>query len=134
MRRILRIAGRAILVSSLAAMSWLFLGTRSLFRISRRLIADEKLTVSPLEKLRISLTSPLDGQRVKFAPNYDVSQLAGVRSYESDPMNRIHWKMSTHRGELMVKEFTPSASKTVVILLNLTLRRKPSFTLETFVS
>jgi uncharacterized protein (DUF58 family) len=39
-----------------------------LFRIGRRLIADEKLTVLPtvlpLEKLRISLTSPLDGQRV----------------------------------------------------------------------
>ena len=107
-----------------------------LFRISRRLIADEKLTVFPtvlpLEKLRISLTSPLDGQRVKFAPNYDVSQLAGVRPYESDPMNRIHWKMSAHRGELMVKEFAPSASKTIVILLNLTLRREPSFTLETF--
>ena len=107
-----------------------------LFRISRRLIADEKLTVFPtvlpLEKLRISLTSPLDGQRVKFAPNYDVSQLAGVRPYESDPMNRIHWKMSAHRGELMVKEFAPSASKTVVVLLNLTLRREPSFTLETF--
>jgi len=107
-----------------------------LFRISRRLMADEKLTVFPtvlpLEKLRISLTSPLDGQRVKFAPNYDVSQLAGVRSYESDPMNRIHWKMSAHRGELMVKEFVPSASKTVVVLLNLTLRREPSFTLETF--
>ncbi|RIE09418.1 DUF58 domain-containing protein, partial [Candidatus Cryosericum odellii] len=107
-----------------------------LFRISRRLIADEKLTVFPtvlpLEKLRISLTSPLDGQRVKFAPNYDVSQLAGVRPYESDPMNRIHWKMSAHKGELMVKEFAPSASKTIVILLNLTLRREPSFTLETF--
>jgi uncharacterized protein (DUF58 family) len=107
-----------------------------LFRLSSRLMADEKLTVFPtvlpLEKLRISLTSPLDGQRVKFAPNYDVSQLAGVRPYESDPMNRIHWKMSAHRGELMVKEFAPSASKTVVVLLNLTLRREPSFTLETF--
>jgi uncharacterized protein (DUF58 family) len=107
-----------------------------LFRLSSRLVADEKLTVFPtvlpLEKLRISLTSPLDGQRVKFAPNYDVSQLAGVRPYESDPMNRIHWKMSAHRGELMVKEFAPSASKTVVVLLNLTLRREPSFTLETF--
>ena len=107
-----------------------------LFRTSKRLIADEELTVFPtvlpLEKLRISLTSPLDGQRVKFAPNYDVSQLAGVRPYQSDPMNRIHWKMSAHRGELMVKEFAPSASKTVVVLLNLTLRREPSFTLETF--
>jgi len=107
-----------------------------LFRVSRRLIADEQLTVFPtvlpLEKLRVSLTSPLDGQRVKFAPNYDVSQLAGVRPYESDPMNRIHWKMSAHRGELMVKEFSPSASKTVIVLLNLTLRREPSFTMETF--
>lgn len=107
-----------------------------LFRVSRRLPPDERLTVFPtvlpLEKLRISLTSPLDGQRVKFAPNYDVSQLAGVRPYESDPMNRIHWKMSAHRGELMVKEFSPSASKTVIVLLNLTLRREPSFTMETF--
>ncbi len=107
-----------------------------LFRLTRRLPPDEKLTVFPtvlpLEKLRISLTSPLDGQRVKFAPNYDVSQLAGVRPYQSDPMNRIHWKMSAHRGELMVKEFSPSASKTVIVLLNLTLRREPSFTMETF--
>lgn len=107
-----------------------------LFRLSRRFPPDERLTVFPtvlpLEKLRVSLTSPLDGQRVKFAPNYDVSQLAGVRPYESDPMNRIHWKMSAHRGELMVKEFSPSASKTIILLLNLTLRRQPSFTMETF--
>lgn len=107
-----------------------------LFRISRRFPAQEQLTVFPtvlsLEKLRIALTSPLDGQRVRFAPNYDVSQLAGVRPYESDPMNRIHWKMSAHKGELMVKEFSPSASKTLVVLLNLTLRRETTFTLETF--
>jgi uncharacterized protein (DUF58 family) len=32
----------------------------------------------------------------------------------------------------MVKEFAPSASKTVVVLLNLTIRHQPSFTLETF--
>jgi uncharacterized protein (DUF58 family) len=107
-----------------------------LFRTSRRTAAEERLTVFPtvlpLEKLRISLTSPLDGQRVRFAPNYDVSQLAGVHPYQSDPMNRIHWKMSAHKGELMVKEFAPSASKTIVVLLNLTLRREPSFTMETF--
>lgn len=107
-----------------------------LFHISKRFPANEQLTVFPtvlsLEKLRVALTSPLDGQHVKFAPNYDVSQLAGVRPYESDPMNRIHWKMSAHKGELMVKEFAPSASKTLVVLLNLTLRRETSFTLETF--
>ncbi len=107
-----------------------------LFKVSKRVPADQQLivfpTVLPLEKLRISLTSPLDGQRVKFAPNYDVSQLAGVRPYQSDPMNHIHWKMSAHKGELVVKEFAPSASKTVVVLLNLTLRREPSFTMETF--
>lgn len=107
-----------------------------LFKVSKRVPADQQLTVFPivlpLEKLRISLTSPLDGQRVKFAPNYDVSQLAGVRPYQSDPMNHIHWKMSAHKGELVVKEFAPSASKTVVVLLNLTLRREPSFTMETF--
>jgi uncharacterized protein (DUF58 family) len=107
-----------------------------LFRLSKHVQADLELTVFPtvipLEKLRIALTSPLDGQRVKFAPNYDVSQLAGVRPYESDPMSRIHWKMSAHKGELVVKEFAPSASKTIFVLLNLTLRREPSFTMETF--
>ncbi|MCE5193327.1 MAG: DUF58 domain-containing protein [Candidatus Cryosericum sp.] len=107
-----------------------------LFNVSKRVPPGVQLTVFPpvlpLEKLRISLTSPLDGQRVKFAPNYDVSQLAGVRPYQNDSMNRIHWKMSAHGGELMVKEFSPSASKTVVVLLNLTLRREPSFTMETF--
>jgi len=101
-----------------------------MFNVSKRVPPGVQLTVFPpvlpLEKLRISLTSPLDGQRVKFAPNYDVSQLAGVRPYESDPMNRIHWKMSAHRGDLMVKEFSPSASKTLVVLLNLTIRHQPS--------
>jgi len=72
-----------------------------MFNVSKRVPPGVQLTVFPpvlpLEKLRISLTSPLDGQRVKFAPNYDVSQLAGVRPYQNDSMNRIHWKMSAHR-------------------------------------
>ncbi|HEY5000943.1 MAG TPA: hypothetical protein VII15_03810, partial [Candidatus Cryosericum sp.] len=34
MRRILRVAGRAILISSLAAVSWLILGTRPLFYLA----------------------------------------------------------------------------------------------------
>src|SRR5664280_3735252 len=34
MKRILRVAGRAILISSIAAVSWLILGTRSLFYVA----------------------------------------------------------------------------------------------------
>jgi uncharacterized protein (DUF58 family) len=46
-------------------------------------------------------------------------------------MNRIHWKMSAHTGALVVKDCTPSASQTVILLVNYTVhRRDTSFTLE----
>lgn len=47
MRRILRVAGRAILISSLAAVLWLILGTRPLFYLAT-LITTYTATMVPL--------------------------------------------------------------------------------------
>ncbi|HWQ22040.1 MAG TPA: DUF58 domain-containing protein [Clostridia bacterium] len=92
------------------------------------------LTVVPrplsLAAMHIALTSPIDGQRVRYAPNVDTSQLTGTHPYDGEPMNRIHWKMSAHTGTLVVKDFTPSASQTVVLLVNYTVHRDTGFTLD----
>lgn len=108
-------------------------GVFSLTRVfagSKSVIAFPRLLSFP--RLRIALTSPLDGQRVRFAPNYDTSQLTGIHPYANDPMNRIHWKATAHSGTLYAKDFSPSASKTIVILLNLTLRHTPIFDTDAF--
>ena len=106
------------------------------FSLSRAFSSPQSVTVFPrllsFPRLRIALTSPLDGQRVRFAPNYDTSQLTGIHPYANDPMNRIHWKATAHSGALYAKDFSPSASKTVVILLNLTLRHTPIFDTDAF--
>jgi uncharacterized protein (DUF58 family) len=104
------------------------------FHLQRRYPAGLVLTVVPrpvpLERLHIALTSPLDGQRVRFAPNEDTSELTGVVPYASHPMSRIHWKMSAHTGQLCAKEFVPSATTTVVLVVDYTVQRDRSFTLE----
>ena len=109
------------------------LGVFSLTRVFSSL---QHVTVFPrllsFPRLRIALTSPLDGQRVRYAPNVDTSQLTGTHPYDGEPMNRIHWKVSAHTGALYAKDFSPSASKTVVILLNLTLRHTPIFDTDAF--
>ena len=109
------------------------LGVFSLTRVFSSL---QRVTVFPrllsFPRLRIALTSPLDGQRVRYAPNVDTSQLTGTHPYDGEPMNRIHWKVSAHTGALYAKDFSPSASKTVVILLNLTLRHTPIFDTDAF--
>jgi uncharacterized protein (DUF58 family) len=106
------------------------------FSLTRILSSLQRVTVFPrllsFPRLRIALTSPLDGQRVRYAPNVDTSQLTGTHPYDGEPMNRIHWKVSAHTGALYAKDFSPSASKTVVILLNLTLRHTPIFDTDAF--
>ena len=106
------------------------------FSLTRIFSSSQHVTVFPrllsFPRLRIALTSPLDGQRVRYAPNVDTSQLTGTHPYDGEPMNRIHWKVTAHTGTLYAKDFSPSASKTVVILLNLTLRHTPIFDTDAF--
>jgi uncharacterized protein (DUF58 family) len=105
-----------------------------LFCIQHTVPSQLTLTVVPrpvsLAAMHIALTSPLDGQRVRYAPNVDTSQLTGTHAYDGEPMNRIHWKMSAHTGTLVVKDFTPSASQTIILLVNYTVHQDTGFMLE----
>ncbi|MEN6388406.1 MAG: DUF58 domain-containing protein [Candidatus Cryosericum sp.] len=106
-----------------------------MFHVERAIGPQFVLTVVPrsipLAALHIALTSPLDGQRIRYAPNVDTSQLIGTHPYDGESMNRIHWKASAHTGTLVVKDFSPSASQTVVVLVDYTVHRDTIFTLET---
>jgi uncharacterized protein (DUF58 family) len=47
-------------------------------------------------------------------------RFAGVRTYEpGDPLNRIHWRLTAHVGELQTKLFEPTRSADVLLALDL---------------
>jgi len=74
----------------------------------------------PFEKLKIHLSEPLEGLKAKYVLNPDYSYIAGARDYnENDPVSLIHWNQTAHRGRLTVKEFDFSASKRLIIIINL---------------
>jgi uncharacterized protein (DUF58 family) len=73
----------------------------------------------PFEKLKIYLSEPIEGLKAKYKINRDYSYVAGVRDYtEDDPVSRIHWKQTAHKGSLLVKEFDFSASKKIIVSVN----------------
>jgi len=74
----------------------------------------------PFDKLRIYLSDPIEGLKAKYQIHRDYSYVAGVRDYtQEDPVSMIHWKQTAHKGSLLVKEFDFSASKKIIVALNL---------------
>jgi uncharacterized protein (DUF58 family) len=50
----------------------------------------------------------------------DRERFAGVRGYEAgDPLNRIHWKLSAHAGELQTKLYEPTRSAEALLVVDL---------------
>ncbi|AKI97436.1 DUF58 domain-containing protein [Kosmotoga pacifica] len=74
------------------------------------------------ESFPLMLRELLTGSKSDFKLLEDPTHLKGIRRYASDPMNRIHWKISAKMRELYTKEFNYTAiSKTILYLdLNLT--------------
>lgn len=66
-------------------------------------------------------TARMDGGRA--APRMSMPSSAtfsSIRDYQpGDPMNRIAWKATAHRGNLMVKEFDPDPTADLWIVLDL---------------
>jgi uncharacterized protein (DUF58 family) len=76
--------------------------------------------VVPFDKLNIYLSEPLSGIKAKYQINSDYTSIAGVRDYiQGDPLSMIHWKQTAHRNKLTVKELDFTASKRILIVLNL---------------
>ncbi len=51
----------------------------------------------------------------------DISYIRELREYNSEPLNRIHWKASAKFNKLMVKEYEYTSSAKVFVLLDLNL-------------
>lgn len=78
--------------------------------------AIEQLLPFPVEGTRSSLKSghydlPLKGRSITFH---------GVRDYTpGDPLSHIHWKLSMHRRQLVVKEFEKTVNSQITLLMNM---------------
>lgn len=95
-----------------------------IFQSRRVLPIFHQLTVFPAQvdvsAIRLP-TARLDGgrnaPRVAMASS---SSIHGIREYTpGDPMNRIAWRATAHRGSLMVKEFEPDPTADLWILFDL---------------
>ena len=88
-----------------------------------KLIGDEEeVYVFPriikISRPRIPVKEPSFGIRVKEKIFEDYTSLVGVREYSgNEDLKKIHWKISAHTGELMVKEFPPTAITTITVLI-----------------
>jgi len=80
--------------------------------------------ILPLEEVKLPLRKPFEGQKSGFHAYEDTTSVSGIRAYEPhDPMKRIHWKLSAHLGQLMVKEFEFTANTAITLWLDLTVGR-----------
>ena len=76
--------------------------------------------VVPLRRLNLPSHSPM-GTLKHHQPVYeDPTRPAGKRDYQQgDSLRRIDWKSSAVRGQLQVKQFEPSISLQIALVLNL---------------
>ena len=95
-----------------------------LWRRERRVDAPTALVVFPkivpLERLRLPLRKPFEGRKSGIRAYEDYTAISGVRAYTpQDPLKRIHWKLSAHTGNLLVKEFEFSVNTVITVWVDL---------------
>jgi len=94
-----------------------------LFSIRKQVAARDTLVVLPM-KVPINYFPPppgiLPGGKAVRQRTIDVTpHAAGVREYvPGDPMKRIHWPTSAHRGRFMVKEFEQDPQADIWLFLD----------------
>jgi uncharacterized protein (DUF58 family) len=67
---------------------------------------------------RLPFGSPSPAMRMFEQPE----RFAGVRPYQpGDPLNRIHWKLTGHAGDLQVKLYEPTRAADVLLAMDLSL-------------
>jgi len=75
----------------------------------------------PIEFYKEALKELLPGRKSPQRLLEDNTMLKGLRDYNGEPMNKIHWKASARYGKLLVKEHDHTALGRVKILLDLNL-------------
>ncbi len=94
-----------------------------LFRRERTFPAEQSLVILPMVFHIDSFLAPpglVSGGSVVHGKANDITpHAAGIRDYvPGDPMKRIHWASSAHRGSLMVKEFEQDPQAEIWIFLD----------------
>jgi uncharacterized protein (DUF58 family) len=94
-----------------------------LFPVERRLAAKETLVVLPMIFPITEFPPPPGllpgGKTIRIKTADLTSHAAGVREYvPGDPMKRIHWPSTAHRGRFMVKEFEQDPEAEIWLFLD----------------
>ena len=89
---------------------------RELFPEAAVMVLPEPLVTAPLRvRRRLPFGAPAPAARM-FEQR---ERFGGIRPYEpGDPLNRIHWKLSMHTGDLQTKLFEPTRSAEVLLVLD----------------
>jgi len=94
-----------------------------LFSIRKKIPAKDTLVVLPMSVAISNFPPPpglLPGGKAVRQRSFDVTpHAAGVREYvPGDPMKRIHWPSTAHRGKFMVKEFEQDPQADIWLFLD----------------
>ncbi len=99
------------------------LGPLSIYRINRSFRFQDELVVFPFfEESRFSkevLRDILPGNKTQYKMLEDTASLRNIREYSSEPLNRVHWKLSARYDRLMCKEFDRTAQGSVKLFVDL---------------
>ena len=97
----------------------------SLFSFSKSIPLEEEWIVFPqIESLvfrKEALRDMLPGRRTEYRLLEDYTSLRSIRPYESEPIQRIHWKISGKLDQWMVKEFEHTARGRCHLVIDLQL-------------
>lgn len=90
--------------------------------------APESILVLPkvmnIDYFPLRLRELLPGSRSDFELMEDPVDFRGIKEYEREPLNRIHWNASAKLGKLMIKEFGYTAVSNTILYLDLNLSRE----------
>jgi len=99
--------------------------TFATFSVEKEFNAEDEVIVFPeyvpIEFYKEALKELLPGRKSPQRLLDDNTMLKGLRDYNGEPMNRIHWKASAKYGKLLVKEHDHTALGRVKIFLDLNL-------------
>jgi uncharacterized protein (DUF58 family) len=88
------------------------------FQVERDLLVlpEPRIPIPVPVRRRLPFGSPAPAMRMFEQPE----RFAGVRPYQpGDPLNRIHWKLTGHAGDLQVKLYEPTRAADVLLAMDL---------------
>ncbi|HEW91066.1 MAG TPA: DUF58 domain-containing protein [Thermotogaceae bacterium] len=80
--------------------------------------------VMDIEEFPARLRELLPGSLSDFKLLEDSTRIRGMREYNLEPLNKIHWKMSAKMGKLYIKEFDYTARANIKLYVDLNLSKE----------